>query len=395
MPTFFAMPKLGMNMTEGTIVTWFVQEGEQVQAGQAIVAIETDKATQDVEAPASGIMARILKAESETVPCNGVMAVITEPGEDVPDTVPAVIAEGVAPKAEVEAGQARATAPQVPSAVGVEGVRRVIISPAARALAQELGVDIARIVPRGSRIHREDVEAAHQAMKSKAAPPGATSSRKPLTTMRRKIAERMSQSARSVARAGLTLEAEATALIQWRDRLGAGGVKHSHNVLLAKLVAIALREFPYMNARLENDAIVEMAGVNIGIAVDSDRGLLVPVLREVDGKDVIGLQREYALLTERALQGSSTLEDLEGGTFTITNLGSLEIEMFLPVVNFPECAILGVGAIVKKPVAIGDAIAVRPRIALTLAFDHRLVDGAPAARFLQRVKHLVENPPQE
>jgi pyruvate dehydrogenase E2 component (dihydrolipoamide acetyltransferase) len=236
------------------------------------------------------------------------------------------------------------------------------------------------------------VLAAHEAMQAEGGP-AIKGSKKPMTRLRRKIAEHMDQSARSVARVGLTLEADATALIDWRERLKAEGVKVSYNVLLAKLVAAALREFPYMNAQLVDDeTILEMDDINIGIAVDAEQGLLVPVLGEVDKKEVTALQEEYAVLTERALSGKSTLADLEGGTFTITNLGSLEIEQFMPIINVPECAILGVGAIVKKPVVRQDQIEIRPMMSLTLAFDHRLVDGAPAAKFLQRVKHLIHDP---
>jgi pyruvate dehydrogenase E2 component (dihydrolipoamide acetyltransferase) len=260
-------------------------------------------------------------------------------------------------------------------------------------LAKELGVDISKIVPRGSRIKREDVLAAHEAAKGKGGPE-IRGTKKPMTRIRRKIAEHMNQSARSVARVGLTLEADVTALIDWRAGLETDGAKVSYNVLLAKLVGTALREFPYMNARLDDDAILEIDDVNVGIAVDAERGLLVPVLREADKKQVSALQEEYEALTQRALQGKSTLDDLEGGTFTITNLGSLEIERFMPIINVPECAILGVGAIVKKPVVVGDQIEVRPMMALTLAFDHRLVDGAQAARFLQRVKHLIQEVPE-
>jgi pyruvate dehydrogenase E2 component (dihydrolipoamide acetyltransferase) len=390
MATLFAMPKLGMNMVEGTIVSWLVREGQRVDAGRPIVAVETDKATQEVEAPAGGVIARILKAEGEVVPCNGVMAVIVAPGEQVPTDIPAMIAEGVTSGPEPDRSGSRESGVRSRETGVRSETGRISISPAARTLAQELGVDITKIVPRSTRIHREDVEAAYQAMQTRLALRAKEPVRKPLTTIRRKIAEHMSQSARSVARVGLSLEADATALTSWRRRLEDDGARTSYNVLLAKLVSVALREFPSMNARLEGDAILEMPDVNIGIAVDTERGLLVPVLRQVDVKEVSVLQQEYAALTGRALSGKSTLQDLEGGTFTITNLGSLEIETFLPVINYPECAVLGVGAIVKRAVVIGDGIAIRPMLTLTLAFDHRLVDGAPAARFLQRVKHLVE-----
>ncbi len=170
----------------------------------------------------------------------------------------------------------------------------------------------------------------------------------------------------------------------------AAGKQVSYNVLLASLAGRALGEYSYMNTRLEGQEIVTLPEINIGIAVDTSKGLVAPVLRLVDTRDIPSLQAEFDSLTERAMAGQSRLEDLQGGTFTISNLGSLEIETFLPVINFPECAILGVGAILKKPVVVDDQVVVRPRMGLTLAFDHRLVDGAPAAAFLRRLKQLVE-----
>jgi len=394
MATFFAMPKLGMNMVEGTIVDWLVKEGEAVKAGQVVLTIETDKATQEVESPAGGILARILRYQGETLACNTVMAVIVEPGEALPATIPEMIAEGVAPRADVDVKVEKAGAGASPAQEAtVESLGRVNISPSARKLAEELGIDITEIASRGRRIKREDVLAVYEAKQAEAGPPEKVS-RKPMTTVRRKIAEHMSQSARSVARVALTLEVDVSALMAWRERLEVDGARVSYNVLLTKLVAATLREFPYLNARLDGETILEMGEVNIGIAVDTERGLLVPVLRQADKKGVVALQQEYAALTERALQSKSTLADLEGGTFTITSLGSLEIEQFLPIINYPECAILGVGAIVKKVVVVDELIGIRPMMALTLAFDHRLVDGAPAARFLQHLKHLIESPPQ-
>ncbi|HEX9012207.1 MAG TPA: dihydrolipoamide acetyltransferase family protein, partial [Anaerolineaceae bacterium] len=365
-----------------------------VKAGQAIIEVETDKAVNEVESPGSGILARIVKQEGETVPCNGVLAVILEPGEVLPARIPEMIAEGVTPKAEVSVKVEGADGPAAPAAAAAAEPVRIPISPSAKALAQELGVDIASIVPRGNRIMREDVEAAYQAKQAKQVKPPAAPkvTRQEMSTTRRRIAEHMSRSSQSVARVGLSLEADASGLIAWRESLSSGGKKISYNVLLASLAARALKEFPYMNAQIDGDAIVTYGEVNIGIAVDAERGLLVPVLRQADQKDPAGLQAEFDELSQRALEGRSKLEDLQGGTFTITNLGSLEIESFLPVVNSPECAILGVGAIVKKTVVVDEMIAIRPRMNLTLAFDHRLVDGAPAGRFLQRIKHLVENP---
>ena len=262
-----------------------------------------------------------------------------------------------------------------------------------------MGIDTVKIVPKGERITKEDVEAAYKARQDAAGTPSAgelaveeLANVKPLTGTRRTIAERMNLSARTVARVGLTLEADATELVAWRERLKRGGNDVGYNELLAKIVAHALQEFPYMNTQLVEDGIREMREVNIGIATETERGLLAPVIRNVDNKSVLEIHSEFRDLVERARSGKSTVDDLSGGTFTITNLGMYEVEEFFPIINYPECAILGIGAIVKKPVVVDDKIEIRPRITITLAFDHRLVDGAPAARFLQRVKHLIKDP---
>jgi pyruvate dehydrogenase E2 component (dihydrolipoamide acetyltransferase) len=242
---------------------------------------------------------------------------------------------------------------------------------------------------------REDVEVAYQAMQSgmAAGDPGLSVTKKAISSMRRKIADHMNKSARTVARVGFTLEVDVTNLVAKRESTLVDGIKVSYNILLAKQVAVALIEFPYMNAQIKDDEIWEFEDPNIGIAIDTERGLMVPVLQAVNCKSIEELWREFLSVTERAIQGKSMLADLEGGTFTITNLGSLDIESFLPVINVPECAILGVGAIVDKPVAVDGEVQIRPRMKMTLAFDHRLVDGAPAARFLQRLKALVEEMP--
>jgi pyruvate dehydrogenase E2 component (dihydrolipoamide acetyltransferase) len=363
-----------------------------------ILEVETDKATQEVEAPTGGILAKIIKTAGEEVPCNHVIAVITAEGEALPDKIPVEIAEGVAPTSELQAATSGQATPVIEEAPPAASQKRLNISPSARALAQTLGVDINKIAPKGDRIQREDVEAAYEAMKSKTAEPPrgageASVVRKTMSTLRRKTAEHMNQSARSVARVGLTLEVDATRLVAKRESTWVGGAKVSYNVLLAKQVASALKAFPYMNAQIRGDEIWKFEEVNIGVAVDTERGLLVPVLRAAADKSIETLQGEFLAMTKRAGLGKSTVEDQEGGTFTLTNLGSLDIESFLPIINVPECAILGVGAILTKPVVVDGQIVARSRMTLTLAFDHRLVDGAPAARFLQRLKTLIEQMP--
>ncbi len=391
MATFFAMPKLGLNMVEGRIISWLVKEGALVKSGQPILEIETDKATNEVEAPVTGTIGKILHKEGDNVPCNGVLAVILDEGERLPDSIPAMIGEDVAPTSEVTvksaniASQANARLQQ-PASGG-----RISISPSARKLAADLGVDISKVIPSGSQVRREDVERVYQEMKSKnPSEPVMDVVRKPFSGIRKLTGEHMAQSVHTTARVALNLEVKAEKLIERRKALEASLGKVSYNILLAEAAGKALKEFSYMNSRLSGDEIWEMKVVNIGIAVDTDRGLLVPVVKDVVNKPIEVLHQEFSSLTERALSGRSTPQDLEGGTFTITNLGAQEIESFVPIINLPECAILAVGAIMPKAVVVGDQVVVRNMMALTLVFDHRIVDGAAAAKFLQRIKHILE-----
>jgi pyruvate dehydrogenase E2 component (dihydrolipoamide acetyltransferase) len=391
MATFFTMPKLGLNMTEGRIVSWLVKESEHVKAGQPIIEIETDKAINEVGSPANGIIGKILHKESEDVPCNGVLAVILSEGESLPETIPMIIGENVAPKLEVtvkiDEGQPQAKSGFAEQSSG----ERIIISPSAKKLAQELGVDLSKIIPSGNQIRREDVERANKATQSKSVTPqGLNVNSKPFTGIRKKTADHVTQSVHTTARVALNLNVNAEKLVKRKKTLEATLGKVSYNVLIAEHVGKALREFPYMNSRLSNDEVWELRNINIGIAVDTERGLLVAVLKDADKKSLEILQNEFSSLTKRAQQGKSITQDLEGGTFTITNLGAQEIESFVPIINLPECAILAVGAIMPKPTVVNDMVVVQKMMALTLVFDHRLVDGVPAAKFLQSIKHRLE-----
>lgn len=380
MATFFPMPKLGLDMTSGVIIHWLVAEGAQVKEGQPVLEIETDKAAQELTAPVDGILARILQPEGAEVPCGENMAVILSAGEAMPEAGPNTSTPRQVTPPVLQAAPVRESVP----------AGRIFVSPVAKRRAAELGVDLAAVSSRDGKIGLGEVEEAYRQQSGGKKTSGASVERQEMSATRRKIAEHMSLSARTVARVGLTLEADASALIAWREQLSDAGKKVSFNVLLASLAGRALREYPYMNSRLEGQTILTLPEINIGVAVDTPKGLVAPVLRQVDQKDTSSLQAEYDALAGRAIAGQSRLEDLQDGTFTITNLGSLEIETFLPVINVPECAILGVGAIQKKPVVIDDQVVIRSRLGLTLAFDHRLVDGVPAARFLQRIKKLVE-----
>jgi pyruvate dehydrogenase E2 component (dihydrolipoamide acetyltransferase) len=283
------------------------------------------------------------------------------------------------------------------------GVR---VSPVARRVAHELGVNLEQLAAQmpGQRIERADVEAAARKVVSSApsaprmpAPAAPGDVVLPITQMRRITAERMVASAHNAASVTLTTEADATELVRLRNQLKSDVTQlvPSYNDLLTKLVAQALIEHPQVNARFMGESIVQSATVNIGIAVDTERGLLVPVVHDVQTKSLRQIAQESVAMIERSRSGRLSPDDLHGGTFTITNLGMYEIDAFTPIINLPECAILGVGRITPKQVIMdieAERVAVRHMMFLSLTFDHCLVDGAPAAHFLQTVKHLIECP---
>lgn len=327
-------------------------------------------------------------------------------GRIVERDVLAAAAIGPAPRVERGVGPA----PRVERGVGPEsraerdeGAARVKATPMAARTAETLGVDLAAVAGSGisGRIMKADVEAAAAPTMPAAAssPLLAIAASVPVAGLRRIIAERMAASHHTTACVTLVTEVDATVLVEVREQLRDAvseewGFAPGYNDLLGLIVARALHEFPYMNARLSADgqAIEHMATVNVGLAVDTDRGLLVPVVRNADQKGLLAFGTELRILVERARTGRSLPDDLTGGTFTITNLGMYDVDAFTPIINPPEAAILGVGRIQPKPVVRGDQIVVRHMLTLSLAFDHRLVDGAPAAQFLQRIKRLAENP---
>lgn len=390
MATYFTMPKLGMNMTEGHIISWLVKEGAVIKEGDLILEIETDKATNEVESPANGVLAKIMHDVGEDVPCNGVLAVILEKGETLPTDIPAMIGQEVAPTAEVVVKSEEISDKHESSDSSEPGKVRVRISPSAKKLARELGVDINSVVPSGSQIRREDVQLAFNAANKSKITKTTDVTIKPYSGIRKRTGEAMAASLNTTAGVPLFLEANAEGLLKQRKELEGSVGKVSYNVLLAKLVAKVLVEYPYMNAQLSGDEIWEFLHVNIGIAVDSEKGLFVPVLKNVDKKSIEDLHKEFIVAAGRAQNGKASVDDMSEGTFTITNLGAQKIESFVPIINYPQCAILGVGAIKPKAVVIDGKIESRHMIGLTLVFDHRLVDGAPAAHFLQKIKLLIE-----
>jgi pyruvate dehydrogenase E2 component (dihydrolipoamide acetyltransferase) len=423
------MPQLGITMTEGKITRWLKREGDPIAAGEPVCEIETDKISTTVEATTAGTLGRILVPEGASVPVAATIALILAPGETLEGGPTAATAGAVA--AAVGSTLPAATgAPQpgAPAAVAEAQVEaeRVRATPMARRVAEELGIDLrtvrgsgpqGRIVEADVRRAAAELAAARSAAPAAAPPlemppptPGmpasvapATLRTIPLTGMRRTIARRMLESLQQSAQLTVTTEADATELVSARTRLvedwqavaraqGQEARGPSYNDLLIKLCARALTEHPVLNARLAGDQIELLAEVHIGLAVALDDGLIVPVVRNAHQKDLRQIAAETAELVQRARAGTLTLDDITGGTFTITNLGMYDVDFFTPILNPPECAILGVGRIVDRLVPSTAGPTTRKFMSLSLTFDHRIVDGAPAARFLQRIKQLIEDP---
>ncbi len=377
--------------------------------------MESDKAVQEVEALESGILhiPPECPPKGKVVPVGTLLAYILAPGESAPAhgsasaAAPAPAAAAApassrpaavtAPAAAMShAAPAPAAARQPLSASARPAGKRPAISPRAKRVAGELGVRWESLSGSGrtGRIVERDVRLAAQ---SSAGVPGSAATASPISGARKVIAQKMAASAQTTAAVTLTTEADATEMVRLRAMFKKEGapVVPTYNDMLILVSALALAEHPDCNARLEGDSIVRPSDVNVGLAVDTERGLLVPVVKAVQGKTLREIAESSARLVEATRTGRIAQEDLRGGTFTITNLGAYEIDAFTPIINLPECAILGVGRIVARQVvtdAEAETVAIRRMVALSLTFDHRLVDGAPAARFLQTLKRYVEKP---
>jgi pyruvate dehydrogenase E2 component (dihydrolipoamide acetyltransferase) len=396
------IPNAGQASGEATIIRWRKKAGDAVRQGEVLLEIETDKATMEVEATATGVLQAVRYAEGDVVPVLTVVAAIAERGESVVSTVRAEAASRPAPVRQNGDG-AKSAATDLIAIMRVHRPGHLVASPLARRLAANAGIDLTRMTGSGphGRIMKHDVQAviarpaktaplAAEAMTPKVEP---GSRWIPFSATRRTIAGRMTASAREAPQVTLTTEADAEALGNLRAQLQADlSDEVSFTDLFIKIAAAALREHRHLNARVENDGIRLFDAINIGVAVDTERGLLVPVIPDVDRKGVAAIVRERRALVERARGGKSHPDELSGGTFTLTNLGAYEIDAFTPIINPPEGAVLGVGRIVKKAVVRNDELRPGATVILSLTFDHRLVDGGPAARFLQRIKRLVEKP---
>ena len=386
------LPRLGQGMESGTIVKWLKAEGEPVRKGEPLYELDTDKVTQEVEAEADGVLLAIEVREGE-VPVGRTIAVIGAPGETFEVTAPAPAAPAASPVAPVPAEPA---VPAPPTANG----GRVKASPLARRIARERGIELRGLVGTGpeGRIVAEDVERAAAGAPAPAAAPAAPVEGVelvPLTSLRKTIARRMTEAWQAPA-FQITMSADMTRAQELRARLvelqAGEGAKPTISDVLTKVCAAALMRHRAVNARFAGDAIELHPTANIGIAVALPGGLVVPVIRSCERRTIAELANARADVVGRAREGKLTQADLDGGTFTISNLGMYGVEGFVAVLNPPEAAILAVGAIEEKPVVRDGDLEIVPLMHMTLTCDHRSLDGATAAEFLGTVKAFLEEP---
>lgn len=435
------MPKLGLTMTEGTISDWKKSEGDRIEVGEAFFDVETDKLVNTIESAVSGTVLKIIGEVGETYPCLELIAVVGEDGEDI-----SAITGGGAPSAQ-DAAETASAAKETPSGKKKEG--RVIASPRAKKLAEELGVNISDVAGTGpnGRISEDDVKNHKQRQKaseseaqesnrgpkispvaakvaeelgidiSEIAPKagerilgidilkyvglrksgGETRSepeekRVKLSGMRKAIAKNMLNSKNVSPTVSFYMGVDMTELKAARTKLKNAGINVTYTDMLVKFCAHVLKEFPRINASMDGDELIIKNYVNMGVAVALDDGLVVPNIKRADGKTLREISAEVSDLAERARKNELSMEEMRGGTFTITNLGRAPIESFTPIINQPELAILGVSAVQDKAVVVDGQIVIRPIMGLSLTADHRIIDGALAVDFLQRLKELLENP---
>jgi pyruvate dehydrogenase E2 component (dihydrolipoamide acetyltransferase) len=364
MVTKVVMPRLSLTMKEGTVGKWYKKQGESVEKGEPIVELVSEKATYDLEAPSSGILRKVLVQTGVDVPVNAIIAVITAPDESFSEAE--ITAET---QIEVEA----------------EDEKRVPTSPAAKRLAREYGVDLSTVKGSGpeGRIVEEDVQSL---IEQKAETTPRVKQVIPLSGYKKTTAERLSMSFRTAPHSTIIIETDVSKAAELHHK-----TQVSYTTIIVKAVAEALHEIPLLNSTLEGDRIKMFEDVNVGVAVATENGLIVPVIHNADKKPLDEIEAAIKELTGKARQAKLTKEELTGGTFTITNLGMYDVAFFTPIINPPEAAILGIGKITEKPVASNARIEIKPVLMLSLSYDHRILDGAPAAQFLQRVKEKIEN----
>lgn len=442
------MPIMGETMKEGTITRWLKKEGDKVERDEPVLEVMTDKVNMEVEAPKSGTILKILHPVDAIVPVQAPLFIIGEPNEDISQLLATagVQQPSEAKETPTEAAPSPTAAPPAPSTEQTVFTGEIKASPRARKVASELGVDLSllaesgtgpegRIIERdvrafaartaqqkvrisplaqrlaeehgirpeeligtgpGGKVTREDVLRAAQAVPEAPSVP-AEVQRIPLSGLRKMVADNVAKSFRTAPHVNLTMEVEMAEAVKLREQILEDlerryNVRLSYTDMIVKAAALALRDHPNLNCSVENDALILHPEINVGVAVAVPDGLVVPVLRNADRKPLHEISLELKQLASKAREGRLSPQDLSGGTFTVTNLGPYGVDSFTPIINPPQCAILGVGRIAEKVVLREGKPETVPVMNLCLSFDHRAVDGAPAAEFLRDVKSYLERP---
>lgn len=423
------MPKQGLQMTSGVITQWLVSEGDPIQEGQPLFEMETDKLTITIDSSATGTVLKILSEPGESVPITQTIAIVGEPGEDISALLPQSASEGskpdekaedvsrqaddvprmekkesifATPRARMRAQECMCDLNHIEGS-GPEGliIERDVLdrsipkaSPLARKEAEIRGVDLSSVEGSGvnGKIMAADVRAISATSKSQ--PSEATADTVlPIRGMRKIIAQRMHDSLTELAQANHRMEVDMSEAVRLRERFKAKGIKVSYNDIIIRCTAVALTEFPMLNASIVGENIHLKHDIHIGMAVATEEGLLVPVLRNANQMTLAEIANRTKDLAARTKENKLSPDEIRGGTFTVTNLGMYDVDCFTAIINAPEAGILAVGALKKRPVVLDDDhIVVRPMLWLSLTYDHRIIDGAPAAQFLRRIKALLEDP---
>lgn len=404
MATTIQMPQLGYDMHEGTIVRWRKKEGEKIERGEVLAEIETDKAVVEMEAVTAGIVGRLIVPEGTTVPVSGPIAIITQPGEAVPD----VPQEATAPNKQQAAGPSGAGAPTTALAgAGSDDGERVKASPIARKLARELGVDLSQVKASGpgGRITEADVRAFVETAKtappvSTTTPPSAPASlREPqrvkLSKMRLAIGRRTAESKRQAPHFYVSITVDMGKALEMRKSLNQALEGQAHitvNDLVVKAAAQALKKFPNLNSTFEEDSLVLHPDINMGIVLAVEQGLIVPAIPQAQDRSLVQISTMAKDLLKRAREGLLKPEEYGGATFAVSNLGMLDVDEFIAVIMPPNSAMLGIGAVKPTPVVRDGSICIAQMMKAVLSVDHRVTDGVEAARYLAEFRRILEEP---
>ena len=403
----FRLPDIGEGVAEAEVVKWLVQEGADVKENQPLVEIMTDKVNVEIPSPRKGTILKLMAKEGGTVKVGQVLLVIGEKGEQssAPTAVAPITTAAKTP-AVVPAKATAPTPPPAPVAVTPKKPQEILATPATRKLARDMGVDLATVqgTGPGGRIIDDDVRRFKDVGRSAAAVaitvtgPRGVEERVPMRGIRRKVAEHMVKSRDSTAQVTHVDEVDMTEVVHLREKAKASaekqGIKLTYLPFIIKALVLALKKYPYLNASLDDEKqeIVLKKYYNIGIATETEQGLVVPVVRAAEHKSITQLAEEISKLSEKARAGQLTLDEIQGSTFTVTNVGGIGGVFATPIINYPEVAILGVHKITKRPAVKDNQIVIRDMTYLSVSFDHRVLDGAMAAQFMNAIKQYLEDP---